>query len=244
MASLQTFSRQAPADLGIQWVVLPGVQDLGDTQVLMTKRMDDVIAGRALEAIMWGQVRPIRTIGLAAASAMRAEAAGRSAGRQAPALIEAVPFETRELARPGTTGYQGPGQIGVYVILNLRKRKMTPRALIEVIEGAVIDTAAEFDVKAERRDDHPGVWVGSRQLTGIVLSVRNGVSGQGFTLNVDTDLEEARHVNPCSIGDCQYTSLAEERRALGLARRALRLDRVAATLRSHLQTRLGPIVSS
>ncbi|MGA7355817.1 MAG: lipoyl(octanoyl) transferase LipB [Candidatus Cybelea sp.] len=138
-------------------------------------------------------------------------------GRQAKR--ENVLFSPDELARRGVdfiaierggdVTYHGPGQLVVYPILKLERfREVVP--LVRSLEEAVIDACARFGVAAERWSSHAGVWVGRNQICAIGLAIQRMVSLHGLALNVSTDLEYDRLINPCGLRDRGITSLSAE----------------------------------
>jgi lipoyl(octanoyl) transferase len=138
-------------------------------------------------------------------------------GRQAKR--ENVLFSPGELARRGVdfiaierggdVTYHGPGQLVVYPILKLERfREVVP--LVRSLEGAVIDACTRFGVAAERWSSHAGVWVERNQICAIGLAIQRMVSLHGFALNVSTELEYDRLINPCGLRDRGITSLSAE----------------------------------
>ena len=71
-----------------------------------------------------------------------------------------------QIDRGGQVTYHGPGQLVAYVLLNLERRGLTPRKLVQALENAVIDTVADYGVAATARRDAPGVYVGGREARG------------------------------------------------------------------------------
>ena len=61
--------------------------------------------------------------------------------------------------RGGQITYHGPGQIVVYLLLVLRRRKLFVRDLVHRIEQAIIDTLADFQVLGERHQGAPGIYL-------------------------------------------------------------------------------------
>ncbi|MBV9972473.1 MAG: lipoyl(octanoyl) transferase LipB, partial [Candidatus Eremiobacteraeota bacterium] len=105
--------------------------------------------------------------------------------------------------------YHGPGQLVVYPILRLpRFREIVP--LVRRLEGAVIDTCAEFGVTGERWKEHAGVWVGKDQICAFGLAVQRMTSLHGLALNVSTDLTYDRLITPCGLPDRGITSISAE----------------------------------
>jgi lipoate-protein ligase B len=138
---------------------------------------------------------------------------GRQAAR-ANVLLSAEELARRAIdlvavERGGDVTYHGPGQLVVYPIRKLERfREIVP--LVRSLEAAVINACTRFGVPAERWSGHAGVWVGCNQICAIGLAVRRMVSLHGLALNVSTDLEYARLINPCGLSDRGVTSLCEE----------------------------------
>ena len=134
------------------------------------------------------------------------------------------------IERGGDVTYHGPGQLVVYPIRRLERfREVVP--LVRALEAAVINVCARFGVRGERWSGHAGVWVGRNQICAIGLAVQAMVSLHGIALNVSTELDYDRLINPCGLTDRGITSLsAETRRAIGMeeAKRIL-LEEMART---------------
>lgn len=113
------------------------------------------------------------------------------------------------IERGGDVTYHGPGQLVVYPIRRLERfREVVP--LVRSLEGAVIDTCARFGVSGERWAGHAGVWIGPNQICAIGLAVKRMVSLHGIALNVSTELNYDRLINPCGLTDRGITSLSAE----------------------------------
>ena len=152
---------------------------------------------------------------------------GRRAKREnillSPELLAANGVDVVEIERGGDVTYHGPGQLVVYPIHRLaRFREVVP--LVRALEDAVIATCTAFGVSAERWSEHAGVWVGRNQICAIGLAVRKMVSLHGLALNVATELDYDRFINPCGLTDRGITSLSKE------ARRSISLDEAKAVL--------------
>ena len=102
-----------------------------------------------------------------------------------------------KIDRGGQVTYHGPGQVVIYLLLDLPRLKIKVRELVTAIEQAVIDLLAEYNVTAERRDGAPGVYVGDAKIAALGLRIRNGCSYHGVSLNVDMDLSPFDVINPC-----------------------------------------------
>jgi lipoyl synthase len=117
--------------------------------------------------------------------------------------------------RGGDVTYHGPGQLVAYPVLNVPTAPRSVPSHVHRIEQVVIDTLADFGVRAERLEGYPGVWVrpGSdapRKICAVGVRVSRGRSTHGLALNVDPDLTWFDRIVPCGIDDKGVTSLAAE----------------------------------
>lgn len=129
--------------------------------------------------------------------------AGKAEHILAPGDIPVIPVD-----RGGQVTYHGPGQLVVYLMINLSRRKMGVRALVDVIEQAIVRTLAELDITAEPRPDAPGVYVDDAKIASLGLRVRRGCSFHGLALNVAMDMEPFLRINPCGyagLAMCQVS---------------------------------------
>jgi lipoyl(octanoyl) transferase len=111
--------------------------------------------------------------------------------------------------RGGQVTYHGPGQLVVYALIDLRRRRIGVRQLVIGLENAVIALAACHGIAAAGRREAPGVYAGARKLASLGLRVRRGCSYHGLALNVDMDLEPFGRINPCGMAGLAMTQLSE-----------------------------------
>ena len=110
--------------------------------------------------------------------------------------------------RGGQVTYHGPGQLVVYPLLDLSRRQLGVRALVEGIEGAVIATLAAWGIEAYGKRDAPGVYVSGRKIASVGLRIRRGRSYHGLALNVAMDLEPFARINPCGYAGLEMTQVS------------------------------------
>ncbi|MTD40708.1 lipoyl(octanoyl) transferase LipB [Erwinia sp. CPCC 100877] len=111
--------------------------------------------------------------------------------------------------RGGQVTYHGPGQQVVYVLLNLRRRKLGVRELVTVLEQTVIATLGELGIDSCARPDAPGVYVGQRKICSLGLRIRKGCSFHGLALNIAMDLSPFQRINPCGYAGMEMTQVSE-----------------------------------
>ncbi len=118
-------------------------------------------------------------------------------------ILRDVGIPLVQIDRGGQVTYHGPGQVVIYLLLDLPRLKIKVRELVSAIEEAVIDLLASHGVSAERRDGAPGVYVGPAKIAALGLRIRNGCSYHGVSLNVDMDLAPFAAINPCGYPGLQ-----------------------------------------
>ncbi|WP_301101631.1 lipoyl(octanoyl) transferase LipB [Propionivibrio sp.] len=150
-------------------------------------------------------------------------------------LLHDIGIPLVKIDRGGQITYHGPGQVVIYLLLDLARRGLKVRELVSRIEQAVIDLLAEHGLVAKRLDGAPGVYVdrnGSVAKIGALgLRVRKSCCYHGVSLNVDMDLSPFAAINPCGYAGMAVT----QTRDLGLT---LTSAQVAQSLVSHLTLQL------
>lgn len=133
--------------------------------------------------------------------------------------------------RGGQVTYHGPGQIVVYLLLDLRRLGLGVRPLVRIMEAAVVDLLAARGVAAAARADAPGVYVNGAKIAALGLRVTNGCCYHGLAFNVDMDLSPFRAIDPCGFPGLPVT----QARDLGIDDGP---ETLAAELVHNLQSRL------
>ncbi len=131
--------------------------------------------------------------------------------------------------RGGQVTYHGPGQIVAYPLLDLRRLKIGVREYVRRIEQAVIDTLAEWNIGAARRDGAPGVYVNGAKVAALGIRVRRGCCFHGLAFNIAMDLEPFARINPCGYAGLRVTSMLDLGGPAGLeAVKPVLLEQLAA----------------
>ncbi|HEY5717680.1 MAG TPA: lipoyl(octanoyl) transferase LipB [Motiliproteus sp.] len=130
--------------------------------------------------------------------------AGKAEHLLAPGDIPVVQVE-----RGGQVTYHGPGQLVVYLLLDLRRLKLGVRELVTLMENCVIAVASQYNLEAYAKPDAPGVYVAGDKLASLGLRVRRGCSFHGLALNVDMDLTPFERINPCGYAGLRMTQLKD-----------------------------------
>mgnify|MGYP000217846482 CR=1 FL=1 len=141
--------------------------------------------------------------------------------RADPAELDGV--EVLAIERGGDWTYHGPGQLVLYGVVSLRRRRLAVKTWVKVLEDAMCDVAGDVfaacgaDLGDDRfglRCDAPGAWLlrgdGTSAKVGAVgVHVGHGVTLHGLALNVDPAPWGFDWIVPCGLDGEETTSLAK-----------------------------------
>jgi lipoyl(octanoyl) transferase len=111
--------------------------------------------------------------------------------------------------RGGQVTYHGPGQIVLYPLIDIKRRKTGVRELVSILEKSVIQFLESYGVNASNRKDAPGVYIDDAKIAALGLRIRRGGSYHGLSLNVDMDLEPFSRINPCGYEGMAVTQCSD-----------------------------------
>ena len=107
--------------------------------------------------------------------------------------------------RGGKMTYHGIGQVVIYLLLDLKRRKLTVRQLVNKIESSIIESLAQHGVTGIAKTDAPGVYVNDKKIASLGLRLKNNCCYHGLSLNVDMDLAPFSAIDPCGYVDLEVT---------------------------------------
>lgn len=119
------------------------------------------------------------------------------------------------IERGGDVTYHGPGQLVAYPLIDLEAHRLGVKDYVNLLEEVVIRTISDFSIKGERVAGASGVWIGvgtpsERKICALGVKCSRFVTMHGLALNVNTDLNGFRLINPCGFIDKGVTSMARE----------------------------------
>lgn len=129
-----------------------------------------------------------------------------------------IPFVHSD--RGGDITYHGPGQLIVYILMDLRRRRWGVKQLVHALEQSVIDLLDHHHIVGVRRPGAPGVYVEGRKISALGLRVRRGLSSHGLALNTDMDLDPFSVIDPCGYPGLEVTQLSKLGVTMGMEQTA------------------------
>lgn len=123
-------------------------------------------------------------------------------------LLRDIGVPVVKIDRGGQITYHGPGQVVCYLLLDLKRRNLTVKGLVNRMEQAVIDLLADYGIAGERLSGAPGVYVGGAKIAALGLKIKNGCSYHGLAVNVAMDLGPFAAINPCGYAGMAVTQIS------------------------------------
>lgn len=154
-----------------------------------------VLAGQAEPTLILTEHPPIYTIG--------------SSGTENDVLSRQIDGETIAVyptGRGGEVTYHGPGQLICYVIADQRDEQDLHKHVWR-LEEMVIQTLAEFGIKAGRDKRGIGVWVEGNKIAAVGVRCRKWITWHGIALNINPNLNHFAGIVACGMRDNPVTSM-------------------------------------
>jgi len=134
--------------------------------------------------------------------------------------------------RGGKITYHGPGQVILYVLLDLTRHKLNIRSLVSKLEDSIIALLAQHQITALAKADAPGVYVNGAKIASLGLRIKNNCCYHGLSLNVNMDLSPFSAIDPCGYRGLEVTQTQD----LAIA---ADLNTLGEALINHLAANLG-----
>jgi len=113
--------------------------------------------------------------------------------------------------RGGKITYHGPGQLVFYFVIDLKKREISIKKLISLIEKTIIDTLNYYKIKSFADRKNIGIWYKNKKdiekVAAIGIKVKKWIAYHGFAINIYNDLKKYKKIIPCGIKDKKITNL-------------------------------------
>ncbi len=124
-------------------------------------------------------------------------------------LLNSHQIPVIETDRGGQVTYHGPGQLVVYVLLDIERLSIGVRDVVTALEQAMVSTLSEYGIQAIAKPEAPGVYVNNQKIGSVGLRVKKGCCYHGLSLNNHMDLSPFNDINTCGYSDLEVTQLAD-----------------------------------
>ena len=110
--------------------------------------------------------------------------------------------------RGGEVTFHGPGQLVIYFLLDIKTKKIGPKALVANLQTLIQNILQHYSIESSFVEGAPGVYVGEKKIASIGLRISKGRTYHGISLNVDMDLEPFSRINPCGYEGLEVSQIS------------------------------------
>ena len=179
---------------------LKGLQDYEDTVIKMENAVTKVVQNKINDQIWFLEHKDIYTAGSSA------EINIENWNKKLPKIIK--------VNRGGKVTYHGPGQIVIYLIVNLKKRGMGLIDFITKLEEICLEVFYKNKIElVSKKEKNRGLWLKKRDIIKKIIFIglrySKGVVYHGLSINFNVDLNLFRKINPCGLDINEISSLDE-----------------------------------
>jgi lipoyl(octanoyl) transferase len=111
--------------------------------------------------------------------------------------------------RGGEVTYHGPGQLVIYLMIDIKKTKLGPKSLVRNLQEFIQSLLAEYSIESNFIEGAPGVYVNEKKIASIGLRISKGKTYHGISINVDMDLKPFSFINPCGYKDLEVVQIKD-----------------------------------
>jgi lipoyl(octanoyl) transferase len=111
--------------------------------------------------------------------------------------------------RGGKITYHGPGQIIIYILVNLKRNNLTIRKLISILESSVITLLLKYKIESYAKKEAPGIYIKQKKIASVGLRIKKGFTYHGLSINIKMDLAPFTIINPCGFSDLKMAQLSD-----------------------------------
>lgn len=111
--------------------------------------------------------------------------------------------------RGGKITYHGPGQIIIYILVNLKRNNLTIRKLISILENSVITLLLKYEIESYAKKEAPGIYIKQKKIASVGLRIKKGFTYHGLSINIKMDLHPFTIINPCGFSDLKMAQLSD-----------------------------------
>ena len=111
--------------------------------------------------------------------------------------------------RGGQVTWHGPGQLVVYVLIDIKRAGLGIHELVCRLEQAIVMTLEGYGIQANGKKGAPGVYCDTAKIASVGLRIRQHRSYHGVAINVCNDLSPYSDINPCGYAGMTVTRTSD-----------------------------------
>ncbi len=127
------------------------------------------------------------------------------------------PCDVYRIDRGGEVTCHLPGQLVVYLVLNLRRYKTDLHWYLRMLENVLLEVLEGVGLNGYLVNGVTGVWCNGKKVASIGVGSRRWITQHGIAINVDCDLSRFEKIIPCGLNDSETGTLCGFMQGLKIA---------------------------
>lgn len=124
-------------------------------------------------------------------------------------ILDAKNIPVIQSDRGGEVTYHGPGQLVIYLMIDVKRSKLGPKSLVKTLQEFTRTLLANYAIESNFVDGAPGVYVNGKKIASIGLRISKGKTYHGISINVDMDLTPFSYINPCGYEGLEVAQIKD-----------------------------------
>lgn len=124
-------------------------------------------------------------------------------------VLDAKNIPVIQSDRGGEVTYHGPGQLVIYLMIDVKRSKLGPKSLVKTLQEFTRTLLANYAIESNFVDGAPGVYVNGKKIASIGLRISKGKTYHGISINVDMDLTPFSYINPCGYEGLEVAQIKD-----------------------------------
>ena len=125
-------------------------------------------------------------------------------------------YDVFKIDRGGEVTCHMPGQLVTYLVLDLKNFNKDLNWYLRKIEEIIIKILGAFNIDCHSRKGFTGVWIGNKKIASIGIGCKRWITINGFSINIDCELENFNKIVPCGIENCLMANMIDYNKNLNI----------------------------
>lgn len=115
-------------------------------------------------------------------------------------------IEVVTIKRGGQATLHSPGQLVIYLLMDLLQWKKRPREFLSILEKITQQTLSEYGIVANKEEDWAGLFTQNGKIAFFGIHISSGVSQHGLAINIHNNLKLFNLIRSCGVSHRPHDS--------------------------------------
>jgi len=115
-----------------------------------------------------------------------------------------------QASRGGEATWHGEGQLVVYPVLNIKKRKIQAPKLVEKILRTIQEALFKMDIETHLDLKNPGLYINNKKIASFGMTIKKGITLHGVSININNNQRGFEEIKPCGKSPKTMSTIQRE----------------------------------